>query len=80
MESVRKITCPECEAEFESENLPAIGSTLRCPLCTIDLKIIGLKPLTIAIDNYWEESDFNLNLKKSKLDSTRKIPKKEVLW
>ena len=77
MQVISKIACPVCGNRFAPKN-PAIGDIIRCPSCTLDLKIIGREPLTAVIDNSWEEDTFNLGLKKAKMTNLKKVLREEA--
>lgn len=77
MTKIEKITCPECKSKVIPEEELVIGSILSCPSCTLDLKIIGLKPLTVVVDNSWEEDDFRPKLKPVKNPEINKSQKED---
>ena len=71
--------CPICGNRFAS-NEPVIGDILRCPLCTIDLKVIGRDPVTVVVDDSWENGLIDRSLKKRKMNALNRAFKKEEAW
>ncbi len=42
------ITCPECEAEFELDDVIE-GEIIECPDCGVELEVISTDPLTVEL-------------------------------
>ena len=79
MQPVKKIICPLCGSRFASDD-PVIGDILRCPFCTLDLKVIGRDPVTVVVDDSWENDLANLSLENRKLSGLNRSLKKEEVW
>ena len=42
--------CPECESDLELDGYELdVGETVNCPECSIELKVVGNDPVTVAL-------------------------------
>ena len=77
MQVITKVRCPVCGNRFAPKN-PTIGLIIRCPSCTLDLRIIGRDPITAVVDDSWEEEFLSVRFKKAKMTSLRTTMKEEA--
>ena len=75
----KKIICPACGYSFTSSN-PIIGDIIRCPSCTLDLKVIGREPVTVVVDDSWDNDNLDRTHKKGKVWDLNRELKKEAVW
>jgi C4-type Zn-finger protein len=50
-QNIRKVTCPECENEFEHDFSSAqVGDIIECPVCGANLELTVLKDDEIVLE------------------------------
>ena len=42
--------CPECDSDLELEGYDLdVGETINCPECSIELRVTGVEPVSLAL-------------------------------
>ena len=42
--------CPECESDLELDGYDLdVGETINCPECSIELRVTGVEPVSLAL-------------------------------